>query len=88
MRLHHRIGPVKIIQLYLYKLRFRMLIQDLNQQFGRSVIGKTEVFYLPFRFLLYTPVEAVIFHIGIVIGPVLNGMQEVEIEKLTPGGRI
>ena len=72
--------PVSVVELDLYELDLRVIVYDLNEEFGCAVERETEVLYLAFCPFLYAPVEAVVLNVSIVVVAVFDAVQKIEIE--------
>ena len=72
--------PVSVVELDLYELDLRVIVYDLNEEFGRAVERETEVLDLAFFPLLNSPVEAVILNVCVVVVAVFDAVQKIEIE--------
>ena len=54
-----------------------MIVQYALQKLRASVIGETEILYLPLGLLLKTPLKTVIALVGIIVVAVFYGMKEI-----------
>ena len=77
--MNDRIVPVDVVELDLNELHFRVLVEDLNEEFRSAVIRESEMPDLAFCLLLDSPVEAVVLLVDLIVVSILNAVEEIEL---------